>query len=64
MKLHRVSSSIADEFGSEAILPYSYGGTSAHSTGASMDRRFFHRLGASQLDRNICSRPARLGSSP
>jgi anaerobic selenocysteine-containing dehydrogenase len=42
-------------FGSEAILPYSYGGTLGALNGGSMDRRFFHRLGASQLDRTICS---------
>src|SRR4051812_35430770 len=47
--------SIAAEFGSEAILPYSYGGTLGTLNSASMDRRFFHRLGASQLDRTICS---------
>ncbi|HEX8816972.1 MAG TPA: molybdopterin-dependent oxidoreductase [Terriglobales bacterium] len=47
--------SIAAEFGSEAILPFSYGGSCAVLNGASMDRRFFHRLGASQLERNICS---------
>src|SRR5215467_14663736 len=47
--------SIATEFGSESILPYSYGGTLGKLNGASMDRRFFHRLGASQLARNICS---------
>jgi molybdopterin guanine dinucleotide-containing S/N-oxide reductase-like protein len=46
---------IISEFGSEAILPYSYGGTLGALNGASMDRRFFHRLGASQLTRNICS---------
>jgi molybdopterin guanine dinucleotide-containing S/N-oxide reductase-like protein len=46
---------IAAEFGPEAILPYSYGGTLGTLNGASMDRRFFHRLGASQLDRTICS---------
>jgi anaerobic selenocysteine-containing dehydrogenase len=39
----------------EAILPYSYGGTLGVLNGGSMDRRFFHRLGASQLDRTICS---------
>src|SRR4051794_449255 len=44
---------IAREHGPEAILPYSYGGTLAAFNGASMDRRFFHRLGASQLDRTI-----------
>src|SRR5437773_4645584 len=43
------------EFGSEAILPYSYGGTLGVLNNASMDRRFFHRLGASQLERSICS---------
>jgi anaerobic selenocysteine-containing dehydrogenase len=46
---------IITEFGSEAVLPYSYGGTLGALNGASMDRRFFHRLGASQLARNICS---------
>lgn len=47
--------SIITEFGAEAILPYSYGGTLAVLSNASMDRRFFHRLGASQLNRTICS---------
>ncbi|MGE5726719.1 MAG: molybdopterin-dependent oxidoreductase, partial [Acidobacteriota bacterium] len=46
---------ITQEFGSEAILPYSYGGNIAALNGGSMDRRFFHRLGASQLERTICS---------
>jgi anaerobic selenocysteine-containing dehydrogenase len=46
---------IAKEFGPEAILPYSYGGTLGVLNGASMDRRFFHRLGASQLNRTICA---------
>ena len=46
---------VADEFGSEAILPYSYGGTLGFLNGEGMDRRFFHRLGASRLDRTICS---------
>ncbi|WP_026436257.1 molybdopterin-dependent oxidoreductase [Acidovorax sp. JHL-9] len=39
----------------EAILPYSYAGTMGLVQGESMDRRFFHRLGASQLDRTICA---------
>jgi molybdopterin guanine dinucleotide-containing S/N-oxide reductase-like protein len=46
---------IVAAYGSEAILPYSYGGTLGALNGASMDRRFFHRLGASQLERTICS---------
>jgi len=52
---------IAAEFGSEAILPYSYGGTLATLSVASMDRRFFHRLGASQLERSICSAAGEAG---
>ena len=46
---------VAAEFGPEAILPYSYAGTMGLLNGAGMDRRFFHRLGASRLDRTICS---------
>ena len=46
---------IADNYGSEAVLPYSYAGTMGLLNGAGMDRRFFHRLGASRLDRTICS---------
>ena len=49
------------EFGGEAILPYSYGGTLALLSSASMDRRFFHRLGASQLERSICSAAGEAG---
>jgi molybdopterin guanine dinucleotide-containing S/N-oxide reductase-like protein len=52
---------ISSESGSEAILPYSYGGTLGALNGASMDRRFFHRLGASQLDRTICSAAGEAG---
>ena len=52
---------ISLEFGSEAILPYSYGGTLGTLNGGSMDRRFFHRLGASQLDRTICSAAGEAG---
>jgi anaerobic selenocysteine-containing dehydrogenase len=39
----------------QAIQPYSYAGTMGLVQGESMDRRFFHRLGASQLARTICS---------
>jgi molybdopterin guanine dinucleotide-containing S/N-oxide reductase-like protein len=51
---HRFRRIIA-EHGPESILPFSYGGTLGALNGASMDRRFFHRLGASQLERSICS---------
>jgi anaerobic selenocysteine-containing dehydrogenase len=47
--------SVAAEFGPEAILPYSYAGTMGMLNGNGMDRRFFHALGASRLDRTICS---------
>ncbi|HXE06320.1 MAG TPA: molybdopterin-dependent oxidoreductase [Acidobacteriaceae bacterium] len=46
---------IAAEWGPESILPYSYAGTIGKLGFGSMDRRFFHRLGASQLARTICS---------
>jgi len=46
---------VAREYGPESILPYSYAGTTGVLGYGSMDRRFFHRLGASQLDRTICS---------
>ena len=46
---------IAADFGPESILPYSYAGTIGQLGYGSMDRRFFHRLGASQLDRTICA---------
>jgi len=46
---------VAAEWGGEAILPYSYAGTMGMLNGSGMDRRFFHRLGASRLDRTICS---------
>jgi len=46
---------ISDKFGPESILPYSYAGTMGVLGYGSMDRRFFHRLGGSQLDRTICA---------
>jgi anaerobic selenocysteine-containing dehydrogenase len=69
-RLTRVSASS----GTEAILPYSYAGTMGLLNGSGMDRRFFHRLGASRLDRTICattggtaltlSQGAKLGMGP
>lgn len=46
---------IGERYGPESILPYSYAGTIGVLGYGSMDRRFFHRLGASRLDRTICS---------
>jgi anaerobic selenocysteine-containing dehydrogenase len=50
-RLHR----IAREHGPESVLPYSYAGTIGVLGYGSMDRRFFHRAGASRLDRTICA---------
>ena len=41
--------------GPQAILPYSYAGNMGLLSYGSMDRRFFHALGASLLDRTICA---------
>ena len=46
---------ISEAHGPESILPYSYAGTIGVLGYGSMDRRFFHRLGASRLDRTICA---------
>ena len=46
---------VVTEHGAQAILPYSYAGNMGLLGYASMDRRFFHALGASLLDRTICS---------
>jgi len=48
-------SAVRDRHGREAILPYSYAGTMGKIQSSSLDRRFFHRLGASLLDRTICA---------
>ena len=50
-----------DEHGAESILPYSYAGTMGYLQGESMDRRFFHTLGASKLERTICSTAGGVG---
>src|ERR1700680_4056079 len=47
--------------GPQAILPYSYAGTMGKLQYASLDRRFFHRLGASLLDRTICATAGAVG---
>ncbi len=39
----------------ESVLPYSYGGTMGWVQAESMASRFFHKLGASLLDRTICA---------
>jgi anaerobic selenocysteine-containing dehydrogenase len=46
---------VIDEHGPQAVLPYSYAGTMGLIQGEGMDRRFFHAIGASLLDRTICA---------
>jgi len=55
--------SIISDYGPEAILPYSYAGTIGVLHFGSMDRRFFNRLGASQLARTICASAGSEGTS-
>jgi anaerobic selenocysteine-containing dehydrogenase len=45
----------------ESILPLSYAGTMGMLQYSSMDRRFFHKLGASQLERTLCSSAGKAG---
>jgi anaerobic selenocysteine-containing dehydrogenase len=45
----------------QTILPLSYAGTMGMLQYSSMDRRFFHKLGASQLDRTLCSSAGKAG---
>ncbi len=49
--------------GPEAVVPYSYAGTMGMVQGEAMAGRFFHRLGASRLDRTICSSAGGAGIS-
>jgi anaerobic selenocysteine-containing dehydrogenase len=49
-----------DQYGSEAILPYSYAGTMGLIQ-RNAGHPFFYRLGASRLDRTICSPAKEVG---
>jgi anaerobic selenocysteine-containing dehydrogenase len=51
---------IINQFGPEAILPYSYAGTMGLIQ-RNAGHPFFHRLGASRLDRTICSPAKEMG---
>lgn len=57
----RLGDIVRSSDGPQAILPYSYAGTMGMVQGSSMDRRFFHLLGASRLDRTICSMAGTVG---
>ena len=45
----------------QSILPCSYAGTMGMVQYASMDRRFFHKLGATLLERTLCSSAGKVG---
>ena len=51
----RLNAIIDSPDGPQAILPYSYAGTMGLVQGEAMASRFFRRIGASFLDRTICS---------
>src|SRR3954470_10190021 len=57
----RLGAIAASPDGPQAILPYSYAGTMGLVQGEAMDHRFFHLLGASKLDRTICSMAGTVG---
>ena len=57
----RLGAIVRSDDGPQAILPYSYAGTMGLVQGSSMDFRLFHLLGASKLDRTICSMAGTVG---
>ena len=62
--IHTITSQwkeLIQNHGPESILPYSFYGNMGNLTAEGMDRRFFHRLGASRLDRTICTTAAGVG---
>jgi anaerobic selenocysteine-containing dehydrogenase len=48
--IHQRYAAIIAQYGPQAILPMSYGGPMGVLGGASMDRRFFNKLGATRVD--------------
>jgi anaerobic selenocysteine-containing dehydrogenase len=55
--------SLLAEYSSQSILPYSFYGNMGRLNAESMDLRFFHRLGASRLERSICNSAGAVGYS-
>ena len=55
----RLKAAAADD--PQTILPCSYAGTMGMVQYSSMDRRFFHKLGATLLDRTLCSSAGKYG---
>jgi anaerobic selenocysteine-containing dehydrogenase len=52
---------IITEVGPTAIMPYSYAGNQGLIHYGSLDRRFFSKLGATRLDRDLCGETANAG---
>lgn len=52
---------VLEQDGPTAVLPYSYAGTQGIVQGSSLDRRFFSRLGATRLERQICGDTSAMG---
>ncbi|MDT8859884.1 molybdopterin oxidoreductase family protein [Alkalihalobacillus sp. MEB130] len=52
---------LIDQESPESILPYSFYGNMGNIQAEGMDRRFFHYLGASRLDRTICQAAGSVG---
>ncbi len=50
--IHARFTALIAEHGAQAIMPLNYGGPHGILAGGSMDLRFFHRLGATLLDRS------------
>src|SRR5919198_2304724 len=46
---------IRDEFGAQAILPFSYGGSNGLLTQETNDAELFRRFGTSRLNRTVCA---------
>ncbi|CAH0279462.1 Putative dimethyl sulfoxide reductase chain YnfE [Peribacillus sp. Bi96] len=54
---------LIEKHGPESILPYSFYGNMGNLSAEGMDRRFFHKLGASMLERSICNAAGSVGYS-
>ncbi|MFB5285050.1 molybdopterin oxidoreductase family protein [Peribacillus sp. Hz7] len=54
---------LINQYGPESILPYSFYGNMGNLSAEGMDRRFFHKLGASRLERSICNAAGATGYS-
>ena len=48
---------IRSEWGSEAIVPFHYGGSNGLLSDDLLDALFFHKMGASRLEKTICAAP-------